>query len=439
MAKLKDLKVTIGLNKKGLTKLNADLRRTKSNFKRNFGEIAGMAKNAALAIGATLVAGVAALIKKGAEMETLRTGFISIAGGANKAAAIVKELNEFTAKTPFQLQEVSSAARQLLAVGTQRSELQKQLKMLGDIAASSGSSINDIAAIFAKVKAKGKVELENLNQLAERGIPIFSELRNVTGDVNMEFGAGAVSVEEFNTALANMTAEGGLASGAMENLSNTVEGRMTTLMDNLGLELGRAAEKSGMTAAFSGMLKEATESLQGISGVAGSDVQAALGMAEEAMEGFGNVSTQTADQVEDQMHAALRSIKALMDEIKGSGQKSVGLAFLVGGKAGAAESAKQQAGQLQALMDVYEQLGMASGDLNQAILNNTLAQQSNNSATQATIGNKKKEKKVKEELLAVEKSQLLVLGSVKELQGKMASDILAAVQANHTLKAATKK
>ena len=439
MAKLKDLKVTIGLEKKGLRKLNADLRNTKANFKRNFGEIAGMAKNAALAIGATLVAGVAALIKKGAEMETLRTGFISIAGGANKAAAIVKELNEFTAKTPFQLQEVSSAARQLLAVGTQRSELQKQLKMLGDIAASSGSSINDIAAIFAKVKAKGKVELENLNQLAERGIPIFSELRNVTGDVNMEFGAGAVSVEEFNTALANMTAEGGLASGAMENLSNTVEGRMTTLMDNLGLEMAKAAEKSGMTAAFSGMLKEATESLQGISGVAGSDVQAALGMAEEAMEGFGNVSTQTADQVEDQMHAALRSIKSLMDEIKGSGQKSVGLAFLVGGKAGAAESAKQQAGQLQALMDVYEQLGMASGDLNQAILNNTLAQQSNNSATQATIGNKKKEKKVKEELLAVEKSQLLVLGSVKELQGKMASDILAAVQANHTLKGSYKE
>ena len=33
MAKLKDLKVTIGLSKRGLTKLNADLRRTKSNFK----------------------------------------------------------------------------------------------------------------------------------------------------------------------------------------------------------------------------------------------------------------------------------------------------------------------------------------------------------------------------------------------------------------------
>ena len=368
MAKLKDLKVTIGLSKKGLTKLNADLRRTKSNFKRNFGEIASMAKNAAVAIGVTLVAGVAALIKKGAEMETLRTGFISIAGGANKAAAIVKELNEFTAKTPFQLQEVSSAARQLLAVGTERSELQKELKMLGDIAASSGNSINDIAAIFAKVQAKGKVELENLNQLAERNIPIFSELKNVTGDANMEFGAGAVSVEQFNTALANMTKEGGLAAGAMENLSETVEGRMTTLIDNLGMEMGKAAEKSGLTAAFGGVLKEATENLQGISGAAESDVAAALGLAEEAMEGFGSVTTDNVDDVEQKMADAQAAIQGLVSEIKGSASKTTGLSFLLGGKAGAMESVKQQADMLRPLMEMMEQLGAASVNLNEAVM-----------------------------------------------------------------------
>ena len=62
--------------------------------------------------------------------------------------------------------------------------------MLGDIAAASGNSISEIAAAFSKVQAKGKVELENLNQLAERGIPIFAELKKVTGDANMEFGAG---------------------------------------------------------------------------------------------------------------------------------------------------------------------------------------------------------------------------------------------------------
>ena len=51
MAKLKDLKVTIGLSKKGLTKLNSDLRSTKANFRRNFGQIQAMAQNMAVAKG----------------------------------------------------------------------------------------------------------------------------------------------------------------------------------------------------------------------------------------------------------------------------------------------------------------------------------------------------------------------------------------------------
>ena len=73
MALLKSLKLVIGLSKKGLTKLNTDLRRTKSNFRRNFGEISGMAKNAALAITGSLVAGVGMLVRQGAKMEKLRT------------------------------------------------------------------------------------------------------------------------------------------------------------------------------------------------------------------------------------------------------------------------------------------------------------------------------------------------------------------------------
>ena len=246
MAKLKDLKVTIGLSKKGLTKLNADLRRTKGNFRRNFGEIAQMAKRAAAVIVGTLVAGVTALVKAGAEMERLEVGFRSITGGAKEAAKMVSQLNQFAASTPFQLENISRAARQLLAVGVAESDLTKELRMLGDIAAASGNQIEDIAAIFAKVQAKGKVELENLNQLAERGIPIFDQLRKVTGDANMEFGAGAVSVQEFNDALAQMVEQGGFAAGSMEQLSETAMGLWSTYKDNLNIALAQTAEELGL-------------------------------------------------------------------------------------------------------------------------------------------------------------------------------------------------
>ena len=83
-ARLANLKVVIGFDKSGLRQLNKDIRDTRGKFRRNFGEIAGMAKNAALAITGSLVAGVGMLIRQGAKMETLRTGFISIAGGATK-------------------------------------------------------------------------------------------------------------------------------------------------------------------------------------------------------------------------------------------------------------------------------------------------------------------------------------------------------------------
>jgi len=433
-ARLANLKVVIGFDKTKLRELNKNIRDTRGKFRRNFGEIAGMAKNAALAITGTLVAGIGALIKKGAEMETLRTGFISIAGGANKAAAIVKELNEFTATTPFQLEQVSVAARQLLAVGTKRSELQKELRMLGDIAASSGNSIEDIAAIFSKVKAKGKVELENLNQLAERGIPIFDQLRLVTGDANMEFGAGAVSVEEFNTALANMTAEGGLAAGAMENLSKTVEGRISTLLDNVGLELAGFAEKTGVTDAFSNLLEETTEALKGVSGVTQTDLSAALGQAEEAMEAFGTVTTDNVDEVETAMLAASDAISEVIKSAGEGAQKRTLFAAFTGGTKGLKKSLQAQADAIKPLIEMQKLLQETGATLNEQIMDGTVARAEEVAVVEGVVEAKKQEKKAKEELVAVERSHMQALGKVKELQSETAVNTLAAVYANKQLK-----
>ena len=183
----------------------------------------------------------AAAVKSASDLETLETSFISLAGGANEAAQLVNQLNEFTAKTPFQLEAVGNAARQLIAAGTGVDEVNTQLQFLGDIAATSGSSIDEIAAIFSKVQAKGKVELESLNQLAERGIPIFTALSEATGLPASELGAGAVSLDQFNETLASFAEEGGFAAGAMERLSQTAAGKFSTALDNLklaGAELG---------------------------------------------------------------------------------------------------------------------------------------------------------------------------------------------------------
>jgi tape measure domain-containing protein len=226
----------------------------------------------------------AAAVKSAADLETLETSFISLTGGAEQAANMVAQLNEFTAKTPFQLEEVGKAARQLIASGTAVGEVSDQLQFLGDIAATSGSSIEEIAAIFAKVNAKGKVELENLNQLAERGIPIFKALADATGLPADKLGAGRVSVEQFNEVLKSFAEEGGFAAGAMERLSQTAAGKFSTALDNAKLALASMGENAlplvnealeRMTVLFQGVAKLTPETLKLAGGVGA--LAAALG------------------------------------------------------------------------------------------------------------------------------------------------------------------
>jgi len=239
MASLGDLVVKIGADTRDLNKQLGKVQREVRGMTSN---ITQLGKNMTRSITLPLAALGAAAVKSAADLETLETSFISLTGGAEQAKDMVQQLNKFTAETPFQLEAVGKAARQLIAAGTGIDEVNTQLQFLGDIAATSGSSIDEIAAIFAKVQAKGKVELENLNQLAERGIPIFTALSDATGLLPSELGAGRVSVEQFNETLKAFAQEGGFAEGAMSRLSQTAAGRFSTALDNLklaGAELGK--------------------------------------------------------------------------------------------------------------------------------------------------------------------------------------------------------
>jgi tape measure domain-containing protein len=232
MAKLGDLIVRIGAD---TSKLNKELGRVQREMRSMTGNLTQLGQNMTRAITVPL-AGLGALaVKSAADLEKLEASFVSLTGGVDQAAAMMKQLNEFTASTPFQIENVANAARQLIASGTEIGEVNNQLRFLGDIAATSGVTIEEIAAIFAKVNAKGKVELENLNQLAERGIPIFKALADATGLPADSLGAGAVSVEQFNTVLKSFAEEGGFAAGAMERLSQTAAGQFSTALDNLKL------------------------------------------------------------------------------------------------------------------------------------------------------------------------------------------------------------
>tara|TARA_R110002012_G_scaffold169544_3_gene333525 strand:- start:1485 stop:3431 length:1947 start_codon:yes stop_codon:yes gene_type:complete len=240
MAKLGDLVVRIGADTRDL---NKSLGRVQRNMRSMTSNITKLGQDMTRSVTLPIIGIGAAALKSAADLQTMETSFVSLTGGTKQAADMMKQLNAFTAKTPFQIDAVAKSARQLIASGTEVSQVNEQLQFLGDIAATSGAGIDDIAAIFSKVNAKGKVELESLNQLAERGIPIFAALAEATGLPADKLGAGAVSVEQFNDVLKGFTEEGGFAAGAMLRLSNTVSGKFSTALDNAKLAAASLGEQ----------------------------------------------------------------------------------------------------------------------------------------------------------------------------------------------------
>ena len=191
------------------------------------------------------VLGGAALFQAG-NLEKLETSFQSLTGSTDKAKEVMKSLTDFTSKTPFQLEGVAGAAKQLLSFGFSTDELNGNLKTLGDIAAGAGVPLSDMAAILGKVKAKNKAMTEEILQLSDRGIPIIDTLAKkygATGEEVLEAASkGQISFKVLQGALQDMANEGGVFANQMDKQSQTLFGIFSTLKDNILLALGEIGQ-----------------------------------------------------------------------------------------------------------------------------------------------------------------------------------------------------
>lgn len=204
---------------------------------RNVGKVASMA-GAALIAG--LGAGFAKVITEASKIEDAVAGFTPLLGGVEKANELVGLLNKTAASTPFQFENISAAAKQLLP--TMNGDIEKTVetfRMLGDTAGGNAQKLDSITRGFTKSMLKGKVDMESLNMIAEAGVPIYTELANSLG-VSVEemmkmSSAGNIASTDLEAAFQGMTAEGGIFFNGMAIASQTFSGKMSTLKDNLNL------------------------------------------------------------------------------------------------------------------------------------------------------------------------------------------------------------
>lgn len=194
-----------------------------------------------------------------AELEKLQISFTTFLGSSERAKQVLKDLEDFSISTPFESTQVQNAGRSLLAFGIPAKDLTDTLRRLGDISAGTGKDFNELATIFGKAKTQGVVQGEELNQLAEAGVPIYSKLAEVLniaeGDVRKFGEQGKISFLDLQEALKLLTTEGEKGSffGLTEQLSQSLTGRLSTLSD----EFGKLARDIGtqLKPAFAGAIE----------------------------------------------------------------------------------------------------------------------------------------------------------------------------------------
>jgi hypothetical protein len=198
-------------------------------------------------IGGGLVDAAKAVIAPAAAAETMALRFEVLLGSEAETLRFMERLNDYAARTPFALDEISEAAKIMLAnTSMGADEVMTTLERIGNLSAMTGRSMADISRVYAKAMNVG-VTNEVAESLETMGIPIrktIAELQGISFDeVFKKISERAVGAEHLNAALESLTTTGGKFDGATQRLSQTFEGLASTLGDNVNAALRTFGEQ----------------------------------------------------------------------------------------------------------------------------------------------------------------------------------------------------
>ena len=183
------------------------------------------------------------------QFQQLEISFGTMLKSKEKANALMAQMTDLAAKTPFGLQEVSEGAKRLLAFQVPAEEVTETLRRMGDVASGLGVPMGQLIHVYGQVKAQGRLLTNDLYQFMNAGIPIIAELSKVVGKSETEIkemvSAGKIGFTEIQAVIKNMTNEGGLFYNLMAGQSKSLGGQISNLKDNFQQvlnEIGKASE-----------------------------------------------------------------------------------------------------------------------------------------------------------------------------------------------------
>ncbi len=237
-------------------------------FKRLAGPVAGV-------VSAT--AALDKLVDVTREFDRLNAGLITATGSSENAAAAFEALQQFAAKTPYDLAQAVDGFNKLVNLGLTPSE--KALMSYGNTASAMGKDLNQM------IEAVADASTGEFERLKEFGIKASSEgdrVKFTFQGITTEVGKNAAEIEQYLMALGENQFAGAMAArmdsldGALANLGDTWDALFLTV------------SKSGVGDAIESGVRTATDVLQElIDMIASGEMEGYLDAIGAAWDGWG--------------------------------------------------------------------------------------------------------------------------------------------------------
>lgn len=182
------------------------------------------------------------------QFQQLEISFTTMLGSEQKAGALMDELIQTAARTPFNMTDVTEGAKQLLAYGIQANEVNDTLVHLGDIASGLNIPLGQLVYLYGTTVSQGRMFTMDLRQFMGRGIPMAETLGQIMGktvsQVQEAVTKGEVGADLVKEAIMRMSAEGGKFGGLMSKQAETLQGRWSNIEDTIDQAINSIGKKT---------------------------------------------------------------------------------------------------------------------------------------------------------------------------------------------------
>lgn len=231
---------------------------------------------AATAIGSIAAVGTAifntglSAVKASSQMKQYEVAFSTMLKSQEKGRAMLTDLQNFAVETPFDVQGVVSTSQKLMAFGVEADKVVDTMRILGDATAAFGGNtelLDRMGYALGQMRVSGRLNAQDMNQLANAGIPAWEMLAEAAGK----------SVAEVRKASEQGLIDGQMAadvimagmqerySGAMEAMSQEVGGLWSSIVESGQIALATVGDYLVDTFDIKGILNEVSEVVGGVS------------------------------------------------------------------------------------------------------------------------------------------------------------------------------